>query len=92
MDFLLFWGAGTEQVRQVFRASMAMRSFAYSNGSVSERILTLFAQKALSLPFLIGITFSQCVLTRGKGAAEIVLRQYVWTTMEAIFLFYGIHM
>lgn len=43
--------AGTEQVCQVWRASMAVQTYAPNDGRVSEYIFTLLAQKTVSPTF-----------------------------------------
>lgn len=51
--------------------------------------LTLFAQEAVSATFLNKSAFSQSVLSRKKGAAKIILLQYVLTTTRALPIFHG---
>lgn len=65
--------AETEHFRQILSASMALRTYAASDGRDSERFLTLFSQKAVSLTLLGGRTFLQSVSTRRKEAAKSIL-------------------
>lgn len=80
--------AGTEQVRQILTASMAVQIFAACDVRIASRLFTLFLEDLFSL-FLNVSTFVHSILAKKKAAAKISPLQSVPTTIETLLHFQG---
>lgn len=69
-DDLLLRKAGSEMIRQVLGASMAVQTYAADDICAAQCFTTLFGEKVFFPPFLNGNTFLPSVLTKKRGTCE----------------------
>lgn len=82
IDHSLLRKAGTKQVRQTLRASMAVQNYAVCETRVAHWLFTLFCEKGFSSLFLSGSAFLRGAPTEEKAAARTSLPHFVAVTTK----------